>query len=109
MKYLKNAFYTAVITFILFPFDANASTSGGGSFGGGVPIVNIGNQFINWFQGPMGMILITLGLIMGGVSVIFGRENDRRGFKRVGWAFVGGSIIVGATSIAGYFFGGAVI
>lgn len=109
MKYLKNAVLSGIITLIMFPSATIASTSGGGSFGGGMPLINIANQVIDFLQGPIAMILITLGLILGGVGIVFGRENDKRGFKRLGWAVVGGSIIVGASSLVTFFFGGAVI
>ena|SRR5699024_6712389 len=109
MQYFKKRVYTIVVTLILFPAPTWASATGGESFGGSLQLVKIANQIIDFLQGPIAMILITLGLIVGGAGIMFGRESDKRGFKRIGWVVVGGSIIVGATSLVSYFFGGAVI
>jgi type IV secretory pathway VirB2 component (pilin) len=107
IKCLKYILLIALLAVIATP-KAHASTTGS-SFGGGLQLVTIGNQIINFLTGPIALIIITLGFVIGAVTVVFAQQRDQGGYKRLGKAIIGGSILVGATSLVTFFFNGALI
>src|SRR5699024_3662922 len=96
------------LIFISTPISTFASSAGGG-LGGGLQIVQIGEDIIGFLSGPAGIVMITLGIIAGGISIVFGRQRDQSGYRRLGSAFIGGSIIVAAASLVNFSFSGALI
>lgn len=100
--------FAALFVFLLTPVMLFA-TGTGGSFGGSLKIVDIGRKIIGFLSGPAGIIIITLGIIGGGIAIVFGKQRDQAGYRKIGQTLVGGSIIVAAASLVGFFFSGAMI
>jgi type IV secretory pathway VirB2 component (pilin) len=107
VRYIKYSVLIALFGIIIAP-KAHASTTGS-SFGGGLQLVTIGNQIINFLTGPVALIIITLGFVVGAITVVFAQQRDQGGYKRLGKAIIAGSILVGATSLVTFFFNGALI
>lgn len=108
MNKLKKTLSGLWLIFISTPISTFASSAGGG-LGGGLQIVQIGEDIIGFLSGPAGIVMITLGIIAGGISIVFGRQRDQSGYRRLGSALIGGSIIVAAASLVNFFFSGALI
>lgn len=104
MKKITPTLSLLLFGLLLMPPGALASSMSGGSFGGQLQIINIGNDIIHFLSGPAGIVIITLGIIAGGVTIVFGRQRDQAGYRRLGQALIGGSIIVAAASLVGFFF-----
>lgn len=108
MNNVKYLLFT-LLGVLLMPANTFAAPTSGGSFGGQLQIINIGNDIIQFLSGPAGIVIITFGIIAGGITIVFGRQRDQAGYRRLGQALVGGSIIVAAASLVGFFFSGAMI
>lgn len=86
-----------------------ASTTGGGAISSELQIVTILNQIIEFVTGPVAVLFIILGFIVGAGTIAVARQNDASGWQRIGKVIVGGAILFGAVGIANLFFAGAVI
>jgi type IV secretory pathway VirB2 component (pilin) len=109
MKKIVKFLFSILTLITMTPLYGHAAQTTGGGFGGTLQIVQIGREIINFLSGPAGIIIITIGIIGGGIAIIFGRQRDQGGYRRIGQTLIGGAIIVAAASLVGFFFSGAMI
>lgn len=102
--------FQALTMAILAPAAAFASSTGTSSFGGEhFVLIDVIQSVLEFASGQLGVLVIAGGIVAGGFLIITNRENDSSGYKRIGKALIGGSIIFSAISLAGFFFSGATI
>lgn len=107
MKYITTL-SLALVLFLMKPYAVLASTTGSG-LGGSLQLVSIGQSIVDFLTGPIALILITLGILASGITIIKSKRNDDKGWSRLGNAIIGGSIILAASSLVSFFFSGALI
>lgn len=100
---------TLLISTLIFPVFAFASTSAGGPLGAELEVSNILQSIINFITSENALFVVIIGIVLGGGLIIFARQNDSKGWHRVGQAVIGGTVIFGAIGVANLFFSGAVI
>ncbi len=84
----------AVILALFTPMLAYAQQSGD-------PLQTTAQKVITWITGPMGILIVTLGIIIGALMVIFGRTHE--GWGHLGKVVIGGAILIGAVQVVHLF------